>query len=303
MLEVFFPVFAIMAVGAMAVWSKVLKREDSAVLNRYNLYFAFPALMFQSLAKVSFANLMDGGFVFLNLLALVLTLLTLVLVGQWFGFSKRFLGIAAVAGTFGNVAYMGLPILSIAYGEKVAAYAPLQCGLTIVFCLVVGVAVMEAMSGKATDVAKLWKGVLLNPLVLSILAGLLASLLKWELSVALSKSVGMLAATAGPSALFAIGMFLVRKRQDQQLNWPKVWWIIIGNMVFLPGWTLVLLWIFGNKGLSAQVSMLQASMPLAATCFVIAEQGDNHQAEVAQAIVLSTMISIISLPLTLFFLV
>jgi len=133
----------------------------------------------------------------------VLTLLIALLVGGiWFRHDVATLTLAGLAAVFGNVLYMGLPLLLTAYGPDGALPTIVAAlSITIVF-ICGGIAVLEGTraSGSSTFrvAAQLAGTVLRNPLVISPLLGILFAMTALPIPKAASNDLDLIAAAVGP---------------------------------------------------------------------------------------------------------
>jgi predicted permease len=107
----------------------------------------------------------------------------------------------------------------------------------------------------------------------------------------------MLAATASPVALFALGSFLHGKFKKQDASLAV--WTTAAKLLVFPLAVFLLAKIFNLSAENQSISALISTMPVAVTCFVIAEKYKLNQQLVANAIVLSTAVSIATIPLFL----
>ncbi|MDD3679516.1 MAG: AEC family transporter [Candidatus Shapirobacteria bacterium] len=135
------------------------------------------------------------------------------------------------------------------------------------------------------------------PLFWAIVLGLAFSLLKLSLSSFLLSGLSMVGVTASPVALFSLGIFLCLCLLKRRL-FPS--FILAGlKLIGLP---LFMALIFAILGLDFRqplvaVSLLQAAMPLAVTTFVLAQKYQLDQDLVANTIFISTLLSVIQVPI------
>lgn len=299
--NVLIPVFLIMGLGALSVKTKIFTKADTTVFTRYDYYFALPALMFLTLATSDFTSINNIPFLLTTFLGLLLTLLAIIVVGKILRFPNKFIGIAAVAGTFGNITYMGVPVMKSLYGDTSLPYVAVISGITIAFCMVISILVLELMDDEKKSNAKtLFLNTIKNPLVIAIVLGVLASFVKIHLPPYIEGMLKMVKDSASAVALFSIGMFMVGQKITGQMS--KIIFICTANMIVLPLIVFALGKSFGLTGDLFNISLLEAAMPLGTTTFVIAQKYKNHDDTIATAVILSTLFSIVTLGLLIFFL-
>ena len=88
-------------------------------------------------------------------------------------------------------------------------------------------------------------------------------------------------------------MFLIGKKIPKQKG--KIFGLCALNLIILPTITYIIGRAYGLEGIPFKVTTLQAAMPLAATTFVLAQKYKIAEEIVSSAIVVSTIVSIITL--------
>jgi len=292
-ISILIPVFLVLALGYVSVLGKIFTSDDSYVFSKYVFYFGFPILIFNRLNHTAFEKVADVSFLLTNLLNLCVVTLCIVALAWVLKLQKKLLGIMILAGIWGNVAYMGIPINEMFFGTEGGSYAAIVVGLTVVFSLLFGVPFLEYFAHGKPSVRTVILSVLKNPIVIGILCGLFASGIDLKLPAPIENFVVLIAESAGPVAIFSIGMFLVGKKvfSDKKL----VFTLCFSNLFLLPLATFGLGTMFSVSEMMLQVSVLQGAMPIAITSFILAQKYKVAEEAVSGAIVLSTLISIVSL--------
>src|SRR3546814_7084273 len=137
---------------------------------------------------------------------------------------------------FSNTGYMGIPLLMLAFGEAGMLPAIITTILNGAVIMAFGIVLLEldVHQGKGGLVAltNALRGVLRSPLVLSAAAGLLVSGLGIPLPNAVGTFCDLLGASAGPCALFAIGLFMVGKSPTAGMT--EVSWLVFLKLLVQP---------------------------------------------------------------------
>ncbi|MBI2644823.1 AEC family transporter [Candidatus Uhrbacteria bacterium] len=132
-----------------------------------------------------------------------------------------------------------------------------------------------------------------SPIIIAVFAGGIASALSVSFPAPIENFLSLVSKSASPIALFAVGMFMAGKRISSAKG--KIFTLCLLNLLALPIITYGIGWIFGLTGVPLKVSFLEAAMPLAVTNFVIAQKYKLYEDVVASAIVISTIVSIITI--------
>jgi predicted permease len=203
--------------------------------------------------------------------------------------------VQGMVGGYGNVGYMGPPLAVLALGEAAAVPAAL------VFCVDVALMftlapLMMAIAGSGersvgrTLLAIAGK-VLLHPFILATLAGVAAAALKLRPPDPVDRLLDGLSSASAPCALFALGVTVAsRPLQRVPLELP---FLILVKLVLHPLIALAILsWVGGFQRVWIETAVLMASLPPAATIYVIATQYRTYVLRGSSAILIGTAASV-----------
>ncbi len=187
---------------------------------------------------------------------------------------------------FANTGNMGLPIVYYAFGQDGLTLAILYMVCTTFIHYTVGILLFNIKNGP-TELLKL-------PLIYATIAGLTISFLNIDLPVILSRTLQLAGEASIPTMVFALG-YKLSEIKLTHINRS----ILFGVLRILLGFFFGLLAvkILNIEGLIASVIILQASMPPAIFNFVLAEKYKQNSQVVASIILAGTLISVITLPL------
>lgn len=292
------PVFAIILCGYLAGRFGVLGAESSEALNRFVYWIALPVLLFHSMARVEPDEILNWPFIgaFTGGLAITMAL-TIVMSMTVFRRKLAEAGLAGMTSVFGNTGYMGIPLAIAAFGE--AARVPAVVAVIIPAVVIVPAAIACIEIGLSEGHrARIAGGVIAalarNPLVVSSFAGIAWSFSGLTLSIPIDRFCGILGAAAGPSALFAIGLFLVGIPIARGA--PEVGVITVMKLIVHPLAT----WFFAAHVFSVspewtKVGIMMAAVPVGASAFVLAQNYRLYEQRSSTAILVSTVVSVLTL--------
>jgi predicted permease len=298
-LNVVFPIFAIMAAGYAAGRFGILGKESSEALNRFVYFVALPALFFVSMARVSLGEVFNLPFLGAYGGGAAATFVIAVTVAK-LAFPNRLgaLGLAGLSAIFSNTGYMGIPLLMLAFGEAGMLPAIITTILNGAVIMAFGIVLLEldVHQGKSGVVVlrNVLRGVVRSPLVLSAAAGLAVSGLGIPLPPALGTFCDLLGASAGPCALFAIGLFMVGKSPTAGIT--EVSWLVFLKLLVQPAITWVLAYhVFTIEPIWAAGALVQSALPTGALVFVLAQQYGIYLQRSTAVIMASTVVSLFTL--------
>jgi malonate transporter len=211
-----FPFFGLVLCGYIAARRRMLPFEAISGLNSFVLYFALPCMLYRFGASTPIAQLLDGAAIAVYLLcALVLVgFVVAVSMNRRIGWNDASFG--ALVAAFPNTGFMGVPLLVALLGAAAAGPAI----LTILVDLLVTTSLCVALSrldgadehGASKAAKNALRGVALNPMPWAIVLGGVSSALQMQPVKPVLQTIGLLADSASPVALFTIGAVLARSQ-------------------------------------------------------------------------------------------
>lgn len=297
--NVVLPIFAIMLAGYLAGRFGYLGQASSEALNRFVYYGALPALFLVSLSRVTPDEALNWPFILAFGGGLFATFLLSLAVARLI-FPNRLgaLGLHGMSAVFSNTGYMGIPLLTTAFGEAGALPAIIGTVITAAVMMPVCIVILELDlnrgAGPLAILRRVTAAVIRNPIVLSAAIGLALSLLDIPLPLPLATFCDIMGAAAGPCALFAIGLFMVGRSLRAGLS--EVGWLVLIKLALQPLLTWYLAFeLLAMPPIMAAAAVILAALPTGALVFVLAQQYDVYLQRSTAAIMISTVLSVVTL--------
>ncbi len=304
-----FPFFALVLAGYVAARRGLLRLDAIPGLNSFVLYFALPCLLYRFGSSTPVTQLLDPSVFFTYLLcALVLVgFVVAVSLNRRIGWNDAAFG--ALVAAFPNTGFMGVPLLVALLGAAAAGPAI----VTIVVDLVITSSLCIALSrldgadqhGFAHAGKNALKGVLVNPMPWAILLGAVASAVQLELPRPVFQTVGLLADSASPVALFTIGAVLARSRMlvatagapalplRDYLPVALIKLVLHPVLVLLVGVGAIQIGVPLDR-FALTVIVLVAALPSASNVSLLAERFGANNGRIARIILVSTAAAFLS---------
>jgi predicted permease len=302
-LLVTFPFFALVLCGYVAARRRMLPLDAIPGLNTFVLYFALPCMLYRFGASTPIAQLLDAPAVAVYMLC-ALAMVTFVV---WASRNSRIgwndASFGALVAAFPNTGFMGVPLLVALLGAQAAGPAI----LTILVDLLVTSSLCIALSrldgadehGVEKAARNALKGVALNPMPWAIVLGGVASALHFEPAKPVAQTIGLLADSASPVALFTIGAVLARSQYVAALeaHAPMPWRDYVPVALFKLLVHPVLVWSAGSVAIALglplgkfalTVMVLVAALPSASNVALLAERFGADTGRIARIILLTT---------------
>ncbi len=294
------PVFGLVACGYLAGRAGLVTQASSAALNQFVYAFALPAMLFIAVYRGSLDEILSGAF----LLGVILATLATALAG--FALS-HFVAKAppaestlrALNASFANTGYLGIPLVTVAYGERAALPAALATVATNIVSFALAIVLLELfVQPRRGGVRRALSGVARSPLIWPI--GLAIALVALEVKITLpvERFAALLAAAAGPCALFAIGLFVSQLsiRAGAAASWPTALLKLVLHPILMA---LLAYLVLPIDPFWAKIAVVCASLPLGATAFVLAQRYALLEAETSTGAVVSTAASVLTVSLVM----
>jgi predicted permease len=281
---VLFPIFTIVMIGYLYAR---LRSVNITIINRFSIEVFSPALLFSVLADQSF-NIMDYQSLMLAAILMVLGSGLMVLpLTRWLSINPKTLIPSMM---FVNAGNMGIPVALFAFGELGLSAATLFFIIIASLNFTLGISMVNRSAS--------WFSLLKLPLFQATIAGLVVTLTPISVPILLLTPIKMLGACAIPMMLLSLGARL----NDIDFTYWRIGLLgailrpISGALMFL----LVRPW-FTLTPLQADGLLIFAVLPPAIINYVIAEQYQQEPPKVASIVMLGNLMSFISLPIALAF--
>lgn len=289
------PFFAIIGLGYGAGRTGFFSESATAALTKFVFYFALSAMLFRFAAKLSLGDLVDWNFIFAYLAG---TTFVYVIVATVALVRRRGLAEAAIeaqCGAIGNTGFLGLPLLAALMGEQSIGHNMVVLSVDlIVFSSLIVILVTGSGEGRLSwrILVTVGMGLIKNPMIVSIVLGLLWSATERPLPLPVDNLLTTLGAAATPGALFAIGASLASKSAERL---AVAGWLSFAKLVLHPASVAVAaLLIWSVEPYAAAVMIAAASLPVAGNIYMLAQHYGVAPARVSASILISTALSIVT---------
>lgn len=298
------PIFAVILLGRLLRGRHFFSPQTLADIDRLSFKVLLPVLLFRDIAAGRITEQFDLKF-FLFCAGITIVYFFAI----WLGAAKL-LPDKSMVGAFtqgafrGSQAILGVAFVQSLYGD--AGLVPLMIVASVPLYNIFSVLVLAvtAPAGRGRDrkglIGRTLGGIITNPIILGILAGLPFSLLSVNFPPMVAKGLDLLAGCATPLALISIGAGFEGSKALKKLG-PTCAATLI-KLVLLPAVFLpIAAWIgFRDQELVAIVILCGA--PSTVSGYVMAKNMGGDHVLAASIVVLSTAVSAVTLTAILFIL-
>ncbi|MCL1821237.1 MAG: AEC family transporter [Prolixibacteraceae bacterium] len=286
------PLFLVIFTGFLFSKTKASSPNWVDILNKYALWIGFPALVIISLQSLDFSD----GPVFRLIACNSTYIVCCILLAYPFSALCRLPNLKRrtlfLIFAFGNVSYLGIPLLQNVFGDNILPVAAIISAVYLFWLLTLGIILVEVHGDNNTQPLKIVVGLLKNPLLISIFAGMALVVFNIELPRVIDKSVRLFAESVTAVVLFSLGMFLGFQKKESWRSWLNPAFFVFITMIFFPA---IFYLIMKSGDLPADyisASILDAAMPLGLTPYALSQQYKLDAPFAARLVVLATFLSI-----------
>lgn len=278
------PLILLAALGYGLAKLPGLKSGWQASLNELTAKLFIPALLFGGMARNGLPPAVTWQFLaafFLPLLVLFLVLARLQRAPD-----------GALAATYSNTVFVGIPVLTQAFGAASLQYAfPVIAfhGLIAFSLYYLAARTGGKLSGSLVAAAK-------NPVVLSLMLGLAVNLSGLALPALPAQVLALLSGAALPCALLALGAALASFRVG---SWRASLVAVMVKLLVLPAGVLAMAHVLGLAHEVTVVLVILAACPAGVNGAALIQSDGHNPAHASSVILLSTVLCVATLPLWL----
>ena len=226
-------------------------------------------------------------------LALVAFILAMGIAYLVYGKRRRIENFAAA---FCNAGFIGIPLAQAVIGDEGVFYMAASVALLNLFQWTYGVYIMTDRrdSISAKTIAK-------NPVVIAIVIGVVLFVSQIPVPGIVTSTLGYIAGMNTPIAMILMGTYLAKLPLKKLLD-KRAYGCVLFRLVIIPAVILLVFWVLPVSNADiALAAFLAAATPVGANICVFAQQYDCDYEFSVVTVCLSTLLSVITVPLLVSF--
>ena len=287
MFEVLLPIIApiLISVGLGWGWVKSGRSMDISAVNTMVTNLGAPCLVFSSLASLSVSPAALTNMALATALAVAVFLAVGAVILR---LARLSLPVYLPSLAFTNCGNMGLPLSLFAFGQMGLDLAAAYFAVSMVVMMVLG---LWLVSGEPTP-----KKALTMPLPYAVAAALAFRAAEVEVPAWLYNSTELLGGMTVPLMLLTLGVSLASMRV---VGFRRALALATLRLAMGAAVGVAVAALFDFDGVARGVLIIQCAMPPAVFNYLFAQNYDRKPEETASVILISTLISFLTLPLLL----
>ncbi len=287
------PIYLITALGYVLRSRGVLSTEFLRDSSRLVFNFAAPATLFFALAGSAKSIVIAPYFLLVSISLLIgLTLLCWALAPLVVK-QRSLRGVFVQGGSRGNLLVSGLAFTHGIYGMEGIALASLPLGIYIIFNNIYSVAILKYYEGDGDEpMAKYWKEVLKNPVIVAVLAGAFFGWMQVKIPDGVQNTGNLLGQLTVPLILFNVGASFDFKllRSPNIIGWSAT----VYKCIMMPIIGVTIASAFGIHGMELGIIFLLLSSPTSSISVIFAQMFGGHQGQAANMVLTSSLLSVLT---------
>ena len=290
------PIFLVMILGWVIKQLGIIDDNFASKANKYVFKVALPVLLFRDLSATDFKSQFDAKFVIYCMVVTILMFSIIWILTEIFMKDESMKGAFVQASFRSSAAILGIALIQNIYGT--AGMAPLMIIGSVPLYNVMAVLVLSVFQpdNQGLDknvLKKTFKGIVTNPIIIGIVAGLAWSLLKVPMPAILEKTVNSVGGIATPLGLMAMGASF-----ELDKAFAKIKPALTGAFMKLIGFCVIFLPLavalgFRQEELVAILVMLGSATTV--SCYVMAKNMGHEGVLTSSIVMLTTMFSAFTL--------
>ncbi|MDN4524517.1 AEC family transporter [Fictibacillus fluitans] len=298
------PIFFTIIIGYMGGYFKVFNKDSSKGLNTLVTKFALPAHLFIGITSTSKQTLISQWTFFLTMTLCIIGFYIIMLLIARFAFKYDLTkaSMFSLNSTQPAFAFMGISVLGSLFGAQEVAIPIAVTGIVVNALLdplatIVGT-IGQSSKGKAEGEKSSTLGIILHglsePLACIPLLAVVLTLFGFQAPQLMKSALDQIGSVTSGVALFAVGVTVgIRKISFQ----PVAVGISVLKVVALPLFMVLVSHTIGLNHADTVKAILLVAFPGSAVAAMISTRFESLSAETASSFVISTILSLISLPI------
>jgi predicted permease len=298
--NVVLPVFSLILIGYLCGRAGKLSESAAIELNRFVVWLALPAQLFNFAANSGWQALWQPGFIAAFFSSCFIVFILIFSANYWRNQSLAVASFHGLSASYSNTGYMGIPLCVLALGQEGLAPAIISTFIVFVmFALATVLIEIGLLSHKRPHeiFGSVVKSLCTNPLLVAPVAGFMwasSGLTMWDSA---AQVIAFLAAAATPCALVSIGLFLLQKQEKAS---SQVWAISVAKLFLQP----LIAWVIAGPILKLPPLWLSAivilsALPTGTGPFMLAQYYKADGRVISRVVLVTTLGSLLTLSLFL----
>ncbi len=288
--------FLIMFIGIIAKKKNIIDEKINKGLTNFLLNITLPLLIINSF-NIEYSQELLGNMMKVFGYTLLLYIFFSIIGGIfYFKFSPNKRAVLKFSTVFSNCGFMGFPLVLSLYGNIGVLYVSI---FNIVFNLFIWTYGLILYTNEKDF--KQAKKLLKNPALIAVLIGLILLVLPVKLPSVLYMTFKIVGDITTPLSMIIIGVMVADVKIKETLKDFSLYYISLIRLIVVPLITYFILNLFNVDILIRNIIIILQAMPAATLGAIFAESTNNEPQYTSKVVFVTTLFSVITIPVVLAF--
>lgn len=287
--------FIIMFIGVAAKRARIISSEMEDSISTLLMKVALPSLILSSTNFQRTDEVLPNmiNILLITIVTYILTIIICTLTTKALRYDKKSSNVFISLILFGNVGFMGYPVAKAFFSEIGVFYATVANLVFTSFLWTFGILMFNSHE-------KLNFKKLLNIGSISTLIAVFMFLFQLRLPYYLQSAFDLTGKMTTPLSMILIGALISEIDIAKLVSNSKVYLVALFKLILMPFATAFILKYMGFNEMVISICTLMAAMPAGATNAIFAKQFDSEPLFASIGVFITTLLSILTLPLVVF---
>lgn len=297
--------FLLMLVGYAAMKFHIFTKQDSQGFSSFLIKVAMPAMILDSMQKPFDPQLLKDSLQILFFSGIFYSLGFIIakLFVRIFKPKEKDAGVFQFMLLFSNVGFMGYPVLQAIFGEEALFYAAIYNLPFNLLVFTLGIYLIDGNQHTKDSKERRfdWK-LFLSPGIMAVIIGLITFLFSISFPKPIQQAIHLVGGLTTPLSMVIVGGLLAETDIKKVFCNGKIYVLCFIRLILFPFLTWGILQFFTQDLFMLGIPVIISGMPVAANTAIMATEYNGNEELGSQGIFLSTLLSIITIPLMVYLL-
>lgn len=284
--------FLLMMVGFVLYKKKKITNEGSRTLASLLIYVVLPCVIVNSFCMEK-TDVRVKGLIISTILALLCLIISIVLSKLIFNDKP----IDIFASSFSNPGFFGIPLILAVLGQEAVFYIATFIAFLNIAQWTYGVALLKGEKPKVS-----LKQIFLSPFMIGLLFGITIFFVQIPVPEIIKSVLTNICNANTAIAMLLMGVYIAQADIKSAVKNPAMYLVTLARLIFIPAVCMALLYVIPGISADIKISLIIAvACPVGANVAVYAQLYQKDYVYAVLTVAVSTIFSIITLPLIVTF--
>lgn len=295
--------FLLIFVGFLAGKTGVVSKNATGYLSDILMKITLPATIFLSISGTFSQGILKDSLIIAILTFTIHSSCILISLAytKFLKIPEKDRGIWVFVSTFSNNGFMGFPIVYAILGKEGLFLASISNMVFNILIFSIGIKIITIgyESGKNISFKKLF----MNNNNIAIVLGIIFLITQTNIPQPIFNSLNHLGNVTTPLSMILVGLSISNSKIQEMFNDYKLYILSAVRLLIMPFLAIAVMKLipFGSTNLVPKVMAIVLAMPAPSVTVIIAEQYNGNKELAAKVIFLTSVVSIVTIPIVLMF--